>query len=165
MLGIAKVSEGMEKSRRLFTTLNRYAKPVTMDDIIALDEDDSVAIATRYLLENCVLFDGKRVTKSKNKAIQEKDKDSITSIITLYQCNKELLKIFRQERKQTHPEPIRDKKSLTDYLKFRPNEYEIELFNGYLVNFWALFQKFDVVDYIYQRKLKKMNLQVNLETK
>jgi len=144
-IGHSKSAEGMEKSRRLFTTLNRYAKPVTMDDIIALDEDDSVAIATRDLLENFSLFEGKRVTKSKNKAIQEKDKDSITSIITLYQCNKELLKIFRQERKQTSPELKRDKKSLSDYLKFRPNEDEIRLFYDYLVAFWSLFHKFSVV--------------------
>lgn len=139
-IGHSKSDGGMEKSRRLFTTLNRYAKPVTMDDIIALDEDDSVAIATRSLLEDFKLFEGRRVTKSKNKAIQERDKDSITSIITLYQCNKELLKLFRQERKQTAPEPQRDKKSLTDYLKFRPNEIEIRLFNDFLVDFWTQFQ-------------------------
>ena len=36
---------GMQRSRRLFSTLNRYAKPVSMRDIIALDEDDIVAIA------------------------------------------------------------------------------------------------------------------------
>lgn len=145
-IGHSKSDGGMEKSRRLFTTLNRYAKPVTMDDIIALDEDDSVAIATRSLLEDFKLFEGRRVTKSKNKAIQERDKDSITSIITLYQCNKELLKLFRQERKQIAPEPQRDKKSLTDYLKFRPNEIEIKLFNDYLVDFWTQFQtNFDAI--------------------
>jgi DNA sulfur modification protein DndB len=140
-IGHSKSKEGMEKSRRLFTTLNRYAKPVTEDDIIALDEDDSVAIATRFLLENFKLFEGKRITKSKNKAISEKDKDSITSIITLYQCNKELLKLFRLHRKHTEPNSKRDNKSISDYLKFRPNEIEIKLFNDYLVDFWSLFQE------------------------
>lgn len=131
---------GKQKTRRLFTTLNRYAKPVTMDDIIALDEDDSVAIVTRTLLETFNLFEGKRITKSKNKAIPDKDKNSITSIITLYQCNSEILKLFRQLRKSTDPDPIRDKKSLTDYLKFRPKESEITLFEDYLKDFWNSFQ-------------------------
>lgn len=138
-IGHSVSDSGMKKSRRLFTTLNRYAKPVTMDDIIALDEDDSVAIATRYLLENFSLFKEKRVTKSKNKAISDRDKDSITSIITLYQCNKELLKQFRIERRTEFPNSARDKKSLADYLKFRPDEEEVDLFIEYLESFWQDF--------------------------
>jgi DNA sulfur modification protein DndB len=47
---------GMERSRRLFTTLNRYAKPVSKADIIALDEDDVVAILTRMLVEQHPFF-------------------------------------------------------------------------------------------------------------
>lgn len=70
-IGHSKDNVGMERSRRLFTTLNRYAKPVTMDDIIALDEDDSVAIVTRLMLEEFDLFQGKRITKSNNKAIPD----------------------------------------------------------------------------------------------
>lgn len=128
---------GMRRSRRLFSTLNRYAKPVTMDDIIALDEDDSVAIITRYLLEEFELFQGSRVTKSKNKAIQDNDKDSFTSIITLYQCNRELLKLFRTKRKLNTPNPERDKKGLEKYLKFRPDEIEINLFQDFCFTFWS----------------------------
>jgi len=48
--------EGKEKTRRIFSTLNRYAKPVKLGDIIALDEDDTVAIVTRNLLESYPLF-------------------------------------------------------------------------------------------------------------
>ena len=54
---------GMQKSRHLFTTLNRYAKPVTMHDLIALDEDDSVAIVTRNLLEELELLSDNRSYK------------------------------------------------------------------------------------------------------
>ena len=146
-IGHSKDDAGMEKSRRLFTTLNRYAKPVTMDDIIALDEDDSVAITTRILLENFDLFEGKRVTKSNNKAIPDKDKISFTSIITLYQCNKEFLKLFRIKRKANDPNVQRDKKSLAVYLKFRPEEIEIEKFQNYLLKFWISFKhEIDVVN-------------------
>lgn len=139
-IGHSKNEEGMQKSRRLFTTLNRYAKPVTMDDIIALDEDDSVAIVTRNLLEEFSLFTGTRVTKSKNKAIPDNDKKSITSIITLYQCNYELLKLFRRNRKRDAPNPSRDKLSREDYLKFRPDQVEIDLFNNFCKSFWQTFE-------------------------
>lgn len=47
---------GMERTRRLFTTLNRYAKPVQKTEIIALDEDDTIAIITRDLVEKYPLF-------------------------------------------------------------------------------------------------------------
>lgn len=132
--------KGMQKSRRLFTTLNRYAKPVTMDDIIALDEDDSIALATRNLLENFDLFAENRITKSKNKAIIDKDKNSLTSIITLYQCNRELLKTFRRQRKKESPNTSRDKKNLVEYLKVRPQEEEISLFEQLCLNFWTAFR-------------------------
>ncbi|HET8858649.1 DNA sulfur modification protein DndB [Marivirga sp.] len=141
LIGHSKDSVGMQKSRRLFTTLNRYAKPVTMDDIIALDEDDSVAIVTRILLEEHKLFTKSRVTKSKNKAINDTDKTSITSIITLYQCNYELLKLFRKLRKENEPDEKRDKKKIKEYLKFRPSQKEIDLFEGFCRKYWDNFSK------------------------
>lgn len=132
-------AEGMRRSRRLFSTLNRYAKPVTMDDIIALDEDDSIAILTRELLETFRLFTNDRVTKSKNKAIHDSDKTSFTSIITLYQCNRELLKLFRKKRKIEAPNEERDSKSFEQYLKFRPSSVEIENYNTFCFSFWQSF--------------------------
>jgi DNA sulfur modification protein DndB len=41
--------EGHKRTRRLFSTLNRYAKPVSRGDIVALSEDDAFAIVTRKL--------------------------------------------------------------------------------------------------------------------
>ncbi|MDI6453539.1 DNA sulfur modification protein DndB [Peloplasma aerotolerans] len=45
-IGHNNSDEGMKRTRRLFSTLNRYAKPVSLSEIIALDEDDIVAIGT-----------------------------------------------------------------------------------------------------------------------
>jgi DNA sulfur modification protein DndB len=69
LIGHSKTPEGMEKSRRIFSTLNRYAKPVRLGDIIALDEDDIVAIVTRELLETYPLFMANRVKVSNSKSI------------------------------------------------------------------------------------------------
>ena len=55
-------SDGMERTRRLFTTLNRYAKPVSKSEIVALDEDDIIAITTRALVENAPALSGENLT-------------------------------------------------------------------------------------------------------
>jgi len=127
---------GMLKTRRLFTTLNRYAKPVSLDDIIALDEDDEVAIVTRYLLEEYDLFSGKRTVIAEQKGISSKNQDALTSIITLYQANKEIFKCFMLE---TYDKKLVGK-SLATHLKFRPATEEIEAFQKYIVGFWNAFK-------------------------
>lgn len=44
-------AEGRQRTRRLFTNINRYAKPTSVQENIALDEDDGFAILTRRLLD------------------------------------------------------------------------------------------------------------------
>ena len=78
-----KDPQGFERTRRLFTTLNRYAKPVNKKDIIALDEDDVIAIITRKLLDEYPLFKDKVSSKGTN-SIPRSDKISLTTIINLY---------------------------------------------------------------------------------
>ena len=85
---------GMERTRRLFTTLNRYAKPVSKSEIIALDEDDIIAITTRDLVENHPLFQEK-ISLAKTKAVAVKDNRSFTTIITLH----DVLEILFRERR------------------------------------------------------------------
>lgn len=127
---------GKQKTRRLFTTLNRYAKPVSLDDIIALDEDDSVAMITRYLLEEYDLFSRKRVVYAKQKAIPANNKDAITSIITLYQANLEILKVFYEEQFNKKP----TQKVIAEYLKFRKPNEEIEEYKAFCVRYWDAFK-------------------------
>ena len=84
--------EGTARTRRLFTTLNKYAKPVTTSEIIALDEDDAFAVTTRTIVnqydglnkaspgedgELCLVqFEGGRILRT--------DDHTITTIQTLY---------------------------------------------------------------------------------
>ena len=90
-VGHSKDEIGMQRTRRMFSTLNRYAKPVSLRDIIALDEDDIVAIASRNLIDGTELFKGDRILDSRTRAIPDGNNKAITSIITYYECNKELL--------------------------------------------------------------------------
>ena len=50
-----RTEEGNVKTRRLFHTLNRYARPTTTGENIALDEDNVVSISTRMLLKSDII--------------------------------------------------------------------------------------------------------------
>ena len=138
LIGHHKNKAGMEKTRRIFSTLNRYAKPVSPGDIIALDEDDTVAIVTRNMLESFPLFMNENISDDKaTKAIAEKDTKSFTSLIKLYETNRVIYKYyttFRDNGKRLHTSTEIDK-----FLKFRPAQEEICTFEKYLTSFWTLF--------------------------
>lgn len=127
-IGHSRSDEGMQTTRRLFSTLNRYAKPVSPRDIIALDEDDVIAIATRNLLESFPLFSGSKTLDSRGKGIPESNKEAFTSVITLYDCNKEILKQYKNLNNI--------KESMEKYLKYRPSDVDINSFIEYVFLFW-----------------------------
>lgn len=85
-------AEGKKRSRRLFTTLNKYAKPVGPYDRIALDEDDVAAIITRKLAEEHRSLQGNRLSKAESASIQSSDLTSVTTLKTVYDSCTILLK-------------------------------------------------------------------------
>ena len=111
---------GMERTRRLFTTLNRYAKPVSKSEIVALDEDDIIAITTRELVEKYPLFQEK-ISLSKTKAVAVKDNRSFTTIITLYDV---LEILFRRGR------------GWSEFKRHRPGDDIIAEFRANSAHFW-----------------------------
>lgn len=85
-----KTAEGEIRTRRLFSTLNRYAVPVTISEIIALDEEDNCAIVTRKLIEDSQLFKNK-ILFSKTRSLNPQNSDSFTNIVLFYDIIKILL--------------------------------------------------------------------------
>lgn len=85
-IGHSKDEIGMQRTRRMFSTLNRYAKPVSLRDIIALDKDDIVATVSRNLIDGTMLFNDERILDAKTKAIPEGNDTALTTIITYYEC-------------------------------------------------------------------------------
>ncbi|EGG5311615.1 DGQHR domain-containing protein, partial [Salmonella enterica] len=75
--------EGKIRSRRLFTTLNKKAKLVSKDTIIALDEDDIAACITRRLIESddFSYFNEDNISFNSGPV---RDRTSITSIVNIY---------------------------------------------------------------------------------
>lgn len=137
-IGHQKSEQGMEKTRRIFTTLNRYAKPVKLGDIIALDEDDIVAITTRELLESYPLFMGQKISNAKNsKAIPDSDTNAFTTLMSLYESHLTLYKYFKQhhDRKSKPYSSTEIKESL----KLRPNQSSLNAFKSFVIDFWNIF--------------------------
>jgi DNA sulfur modification protein DndB len=137
-IGHKNDDDGMKRARRLFSTLNRYAKPISKRDIIALDEDDSVSIASRELIEMHPLFSDERILDSKSKSIPESNKKAFTTIITFYECNYELLHLFLEDRvvKNSDGQRMRGNSKAKEYIRFRPEQLELEAFINLCADFW-----------------------------
>lgn len=93
--------EGKEKTRRLFTNINKNAKSTTKSENLALDEDDGFAILTRRLISENDFFNkegrvsvfvkqGDNGELSLATSVRDTDKKAVTSIKQLYEIVKEL---------------------------------------------------------------------------
>lgn len=116
--------DGYERTRRLFTTLNRYAKPVSKTDIIALDEDDVIAIVTRRLVEEYALFQD-RISIRQARSIPPTDTQSLTSIVVLY----DVMDIQLRDR---------GAKAWRRFKTVRPSNDEIQYYLDKSIEFWLL---------------------------
>lgn len=137
-IGHKKDEEGMQRARRLFSTLNRYAKPVSMRDIIALDEDDIIAIASRELIDEYPLFSINRILDSKTKAIPESNNSAFTTIITFYECNKIILSMFLSNKTVENIEgkKMKGNSKVNEYIRFRPSDEDILQFTELCLEYW-----------------------------
>jgi DNA sulfur modification protein DndB len=77
--------EGRERTRRLFTTLNKYAKPVSTAELIALNDDDTFAIVTRQLIESYPGLGPEFVPLAPSANIPAGNHTCITTVIGLYE--------------------------------------------------------------------------------
>ncbi|MFZ7101545.1 MAG: DGQHR domain-containing protein [Peptococcaceae bacterium] len=155
-IGHKKDAEGMQRARRMFSTLNRYAKPVSMRDIIALDEDDVIAIVSRELIDNHALFSQRRILDSKTKAIPDSNTMALTSIITFYECNRELLWMMIKDKEIKDPEDknVKGRSKIKQYVRLRPSDTEISEFTQICFSYWNSFMNDikEVNDYAKQPK-------------
>jgi DNA sulfur modification protein DndB len=77
-------AEGRKRTRRLFSTLNKYAKPVSKGEIVALDEDDAFAIVTRELTDKYPPLRG-LITYTKTANLPTGDTSGVTTTVGLYE--------------------------------------------------------------------------------
>ena len=130
-------AEGRARTRRLFTTLNKYAVPVRLHEIIALDEDDAFAIVTRLVVER---YEGLAKTigerdeliglvRYRQALTPPSDHHSITSIETIYK----LIEVLAFPRS--------DSKTRSAYKRSRPSPDVIESMYEEHVSFWEALRK------------------------
>jgi DNA sulfur modification protein DndB len=79
-----KTKSGLRRTRRLFTTLNKTARPVSKSEVIALDEADVMAITARRLVEEHPFFKGNRIAFKHTNNVTLADRGSLTTIGNLY---------------------------------------------------------------------------------
>ena len=118
---------GLERTRRLFTTLNKTARAVTKGDIIALDEDDVMAICVRRLIEQTDLFPDQRILFVQSNNIPPGNFDCLTTIGNLYDV---LTILFTQ----TETSLRKPKSSLQ---KIRPDDETLDRYFDYAREFFA----------------------------
>ncbi len=138
-IGHSKDEIGMQRTRRMFSTLNRYAKPVSLRDIIALDEDDIVAIASRTLIDLPGLFQNGRILDIKSKPVPDNNEVALTTLVTYYECNKELLWLYIKDKvvRGVEQKVIKGRSKINEYIKHRPAENEINAFTQECREFWT----------------------------
>lgn len=117
-----RTEEGNVKTRRLFHTLNRYARPTTTGENIALDEDNVVSICTRMLLKSGIAFLSPPYIEHKQKNLTKTQVDKFTSLAALYDFNKAVLDAIYPFDK--------------DYLRFRPDASHVENVYSAISQFW-----------------------------
>lgn len=136
-----------QRTRRLFSTLNRNAKPVKPRDIVALDEDDTIAIVTRKMINDYALFKNDRINiKVLGKSIPSNDNKCITTIVSLY----DILDIILQDKSASE---------WKGFLSIRPDDKTIASYYKKAVAYWNGLQKyFKELKLIKDNKLEVINV-------
>lgn len=118
---------GQKRTRKLFTTLNKTARPVLKNEIIALDEADAMAITARHLVENDTRFNDKLVhIKSKQSNLPKTDREHLITLINLY----DILEIlFAKSGKAT---------KAADLKRLRPSDDELEQHFAFASTYFTL---------------------------
>jgi DNA sulfur modification protein DndB len=85
-------TELKERTRRLFTVLNRYAVSIKPAEKVILEEDDAAAILTRRLVqEHKIFLNDHAVSTTKQFSLSPSDTSNFTSLVCLYEINKVLI--------------------------------------------------------------------------
>ena len=128
----------MVKYRRLFSHLNRYAKPTDQATNIIMDEDDIFAILTRRLITENSFFksagkqsESRHIKTQKGKNLKTGD-SYFTSLETLYEINIELL--YSQQRDDNGWG--QKEENLKTFKRFRPREEYIDKLYAELEMYW-----------------------------
>ncbi|WDF54884.1 DNA sulfur modification protein DndB [Mucilaginibacter sp. KACC 22063] len=122
---IVHKEELIERTRRLFTVLNRYAVTIKPAEKVILEEDDAAAILTRRLVQSYPKFLlDKAVSPSKIFSLGSTDTKHFTTLVCLYEISKVLI---------NYNELYKSK------VIIRPTNASLNKYYKLITNFWDLF--------------------------
>ena len=130
-VGHSPSPEGRERTRRLFSVLNRQAKPVSKGEIVALDEDDAFAVVTRDLVEKYEPLTEHRVAFSTQTPMPSSNLDAVTTILGLYDLVQAVSEFGRQKPKD-----------LKSFMASRPSDAVLKQIYDEQIMFWDSLQKY-----------------------
>lgn len=152
--------EGLQRTRRLFSTLNRRAQPTTKGMNIAIDEDDSIAITTRRLvkenetLKQLVLADMNSLN-TKTLSPTKKNEPYITTLAAFYETNEILLDGFDGGLDTGG-----------NFKQFRRSYQELDAYYSYLEKIWMhLLKKCPGFDAVLKGKKTPGDLRLRVDKK
>lgn len=139
--------QGQERTRRLFSTLNKTAKAVSKGEIIALDEDDAFAIVTRrlvqeyYLLRWASVSETRFVAFTKQPELHQSDNQNLTSIITLYDLTYILYVPLNSKSASKHGKYLKLRRPADDVLDdiYKQQTEYWEMLKNYIPEYQELF--------------------------
>jgi len=117
---------GMRRTRALFTTLNKTAKPVNKSETIALDEADVMAITARRFIETDKKFSDKRILVIDSPNLPATNDTHLTTIQNLY----DVLTILFSK--------VMQKKSIKDLSYQRPSESDLDDYYEFSSKYFTL---------------------------
>ncbi len=147
--------EGRIRTRRLFSTLNRYAKPVSESEKIALSEDDNCAVISRKLIDDYDYFKN-RILLNKSRSVHPSQEQYFTSIMVLY----DIVVTLIVEKKIPGIGFIKGKKK-EDFLHLRSTQGEIDKeYNFITSHFNKLFKEIPALTdfFINNKPINRNNL-------
>ena len=128
-----RTEEGNIRTRRLFHTLNRYARPTTTGENVAIDEDNIVSITTRMLLKSGMGILDPKLIELRRKNLTKTQGDKFTSLAALYDFNLAVLEAVYPFTK--------------NYLRFRPAGTDVENAYNAISSLWSeLRARVDAID-------------------
>lgn len=91
---------GRKRTRKLFSDINKNAKPVAEGDKIKIDEEDLNAIVTRRLYAQYPHFkSGSIISLTESAKLESQDNQNFTNLLGLNSVNKILRKLFKKKAK------------------------------------------------------------------
>lgn len=77
----------LDRARRIFTRVNRYAKPTTTGQRLVTDDDDILAVLSREVANYII---GARLVKFTNNTLNKQD-IHFTTLAIIYSCNEQII--------------------------------------------------------------------------